>query len=131
MNKAIIMGNLTRDPDMRATSNQVSVCSFTVAVERRFKDASGNRPVDFINCVAWRQQADFVAKYFAKGNRIVVIGAIQTRNYDDRDGNKRTATEIIADEIYFGEKLNNGSQPAHEEPPAIPDDFDATLPFDL
>jgi single-strand DNA-binding protein len=143
MNKAILMGNLTRDPEMRTTQSQVPVCTFTLAVERRFKSASGERQADFINVVAWRQQAEFVAKYFHKGSRMVVVGSIQTRTYDDKDGNKRTATEVVADEIHFGDskKASSGydSQPASGAPAApsandgffpAPDD-DTSLPFDL
>ena len=138
MNKALIMGNLVRDPEMRTTQNQVPVCTFTVAVERRFKDSNGNRAADFINCVAWRQSAEFMAKHFHKGSRVVVIGAIQTRNYEDKDGNKRTATEIVAEEIHFGEK--KASSGGHEQAPPPTDsdagfhptpEEDTSLPFDL
>lgn len=137
MNKALIMGNLVRDPEMRTTQNQVPVCTFTVAVERRFKDTNGNRAADFINCVAWRQSAEFMTKYFHKGSRVVVIGAIQTRNYEDKDGNKRTATEIVVEEIHFGEKkASSGGQ--EQAPPPDSDagfykasDEDTSLPFDL
>lgn len=137
LNKTILMGNLTRDPELRTTSNQVPVASFTLAVERNFKDANGNRVVDFINCVAWRNQAEFVTKYFQKGVRMVLVGSIQTRTYDDKDGNKRTATEVVADEIFFGEKKTSGSGstagPAatQEFSSPIPDDADTSLPFDL
>ena len=143
MNKAILMGNLTREPEMRTTQSQVPVCTFTLAVERRFKSASGERQADFINVVAWRQQAEFVAKYFHKGSRMVVVGSIQTRTYDDKDGNKRTATEVVADEIHFGDSKKTSSgydaQPASGAPSAssasdgffpAPDD-DTSLPFDL
>lgn len=143
MNKAILMGNLTRDPEMRTTQSQVPVCTFTLAVERRFKSQSGERQADFINVVAWRQQAEFVAKYFHKGSRMVVVGSIQTRTYDDKDGNKRTATEVVADEIHFGDskKSDSGyeSRPAGgaSAPTAAVDGFfpapddDTSLPFDL
>jgi single-strand DNA-binding protein len=143
MNKVILMGNLTRDPEMRTTQSQVAVCTFSLAVERRFKSANGERQADFINIVAWRQQAEFVAKYFHKGSRMIVVGSIQTRSYDDKDGNKRTATEIVADEIYFGDtKKSSGgydTAPAASSPalPAAQDGFfpapddDTSLPFDL
>ncbi|MEG0785401.1 MAG: single-stranded DNA-binding protein, partial [Christensenella sp.] len=98
MNKAILVGNLTRDPERRTTSSDVSVTSFTIAVSRRYKDASGNYPADFISCVAWRQTAEFIAKYFVKGSRIGVVGSIQTRNYDDKNGVKRYVTEVNVDE---------------------------------
>ena len=137
LNKTILMGNMTRDPELRTTSNQVPVASFTLAVERNFKDANGNLVVDFINCVAWRNQAEFVTKYFQKGVRMVLVGSLQTRTYDDKDGNKRTATEVVADEIFFGEKKTSGSGSAagpaatQEYSSPIPDDADTSLPFDL
>ena len=108
MNKAILVGNLTKDPEMRTTPNGVSVTSFTVAVQRRYKDADGNYQADFINCVAWRSTAEFVAKYFTKGSRIGVVGTVQTRTYDDQNGNKRYVTEVVADEVEFaGDKAQN------------------------
>ena len=108
MNKAILLGNLTRDPEQRTTSSGIAVTSFTVAVRRRYKDADGNYQADFINCVAWRSTAEFVAKYFTKGSRIGVAGTIQTRTYNDQNGNKRYVTEVVADEVEFaGSKAQN------------------------
>ena len=108
MNKAIIVGNLTKDPEMRTTPNGVSVTSFTVAVNRRYKSQDGQQQTDFINCVAWRSTAEFVAKYFTKGSRIGVVGTIQTRTYNDQNGNKRYVTEVVADEVEFaGSKTQN------------------------
>lgn len=108
MNKAILVGNLTRDPEMRTTPNGVSVTSFTVAVNRRYKSQDGQQQTDFINCVAWRSTAEFVAKHFTKGSRIGVVGTIQTRTYDDQNGNKRYVTEVVADEVEFaGSKTQN------------------------
>lgn len=108
MNKAILVGNLTRGPEMRTTPNGVSVTSFTVAVNRRYKSQDGQQQTDFINCVAWRSTAEFVAKYFTKGSRIGVVGTIQTRTYDDQNGNKRYVTEVVADEVEFaGSKTQN------------------------
>ena len=108
MNKAILVGNLTRDPEQRTTSSGIAVTSFTVAVRRRYKDADGNYQADFINCVACRSTAEFVAKYFTKGSRIGVVGTIQTRTYDDQNGNKRYVTEVVADEVEFaGSKTQN------------------------
>ena len=101
MNKAILVGNLTRDPEKRTTPQGTSVTSFTVAVQKRFKNQDGRYDADFINCVAWRQTADFVAQYFSKGSRIGVVGSIQTRSYEDNSGNKRYVTEVIADEVEF------------------------------
>ena len=87
MNKVILMGRLTKDPELRSTASNVSVCSFTVAVDRRFK-SEGQPAADFVPVIAWRQTADFVGKYFRKGNKIAVVGSIQTRTWDDKDGNK-------------------------------------------
>lgn len=101
LNKIVIMGRLTKDPELRRTQSGVSVCSCTVAVEREFKGADGNRETDFINVVAWRNTAEFLAKYFGKGQLVCVTGALQMRSYEDRDGNKRTAAEVIADGVYF------------------------------
>ena len=102
LNKAILMGNMVADPELKQTPSGVSVCSFRIGVQRRFKDANGQYASDFINIVAWRQQAEFVAKYFRKGSSIVVVGSIQTRDYTDQQGNKRYATEVVADEVTFG-----------------------------
>ncbi len=104
LNHIVIMGRLTRDPELRSTTSGVNVASFTVAVDRDFgsKD-SGEKQTDFINCVAWRSTADFMKKYFFKGSMIVVSGRLQIRDYTDKEGNKRTAAEIVADNVYFGE----------------------------
>lgn len=104
MNKVILMGRLTRDPELKETPNGVSVCSFTIAVNRRYKNAEGNYDADFVNCVAWRQTGEFVSKYFAKGQMIAVAGSLQTRTYE-KDGQKRYVTEVLVDEVNFcGEK---------------------------
>jgi single-strand DNA-binding protein len=143
MNKAILMGRLTRDPEMRTTTGQVSVCTFTLAVDRRFKSASGERQADFIPIVAWRQQAEFCAKYFRKGSRMIVVGSIQTRSWDDAEGKRHSITEVIADEIYFADSKKSeggyeGNTPLPPSPPSPagdgffpgPDD-DTALPFDI
>lgn len=134
MNKFIGVGRLTRDPELRMTQNQIPVCSFTIAIDRNHKGSDGERQADFINCVAWRERADFISKYFQKGSRIIVVGSIQTRTYDDKDGNKRTATEAVIDEIYFGESKRDQTQqsashPEVSQPPVM--DEDTSLPFDL
>ena len=103
------MGRLTRDPELRTTANQVPVCSFTLAVDRRFKSASGERQTDFIQVVAWRQQAELCSKYFRKGSRMAVVGTIQTRSWDDTEGKRHSVTEVIADEIHFTESKRNDS----------------------
>lgn len=102
MNKIILMGRLTRDPELRTTPNGVSVCSFSIAVNRRFKNAEGNYDADFINCVAWRQTGEFVSRYFTKGRMIAVVGSLQTRTYE-KDGQKHYAAEVQVDEAHFTE----------------------------
>ncbi len=144
LNCAIIMGRLTADPELRTTSNGISVTSFSVAVDRSYQKAGTERQTDFINVVAWRQTAEFVSRYFHKGSMIAVQGSIQTRNYEDRNGNKRTAVEIVADNVSFcGSKAESGTgaAPVAQATPAAPafstagaDDFssmdvDDELPF--
>ena len=109
LNTAIIMGRLTADPELRKTTSGLSVTSFTVAVERNYKSGE-ERQADFINVVAWRGTADFVSTYFKKGQMIAVQGSIQTRSYEDKNGNKRTAVEIVADNVSFcGSKAESGN----------------------
>ncbi len=104
LNKAILMGRLTRDPELRYTQSNIPVVSFTVAVDRNYRSRNEQQTsTDFINCVAWRSTAEFISKWFTKGKMIVVVGSIQTRSYQDRDGNNRYATEVVADEVMFGE----------------------------
>ena len=104
------MGRLTADPELRTTGNGIGVCGFTVAVDRNYRPEGEERQTDFINVVAWRKTADFVSRYFRKGQMIAVQGSIQTRNYEDRNGNKRTAVEIVADNISFcGSKAETGA----------------------
>lgn len=106
-NKAILIGRLTADPELKQTPNGISVCSFSIAVDRRFSGRDSERKTDFINITSWRQQAEFVCRYFHKGDVIGVEGSIQTRNYEDKNGNKRTATEIVTDNVFFtGSKAN-------------------------
>lgn len=100
MNKVILVGNLARDPELRQTPNGVSVARFTVAVSRRYSK-DGQQQTDFINCVAWRQQADFLCRYFQKGSGIQLCGSIQSRSWDGQDGKKQYATEVVADELSF------------------------------
>ena len=101
MNKAILVGRLTKDPELKTTGSGVSVCSFTLAINRRFKNAEGGYDADFINCVAWRQQAEFISKYFSKGRMVGICGSIQTRTYDREDGQRVYVTEVVADEVSF------------------------------
>jgi len=115
MNKAILVGRLTKDPELKATASGVSVCSFSIAINRRFKNADGNYDADFINCVAWRQQAEFLARHFSKGRMVGVVGSIQTRNFDGKDGQKVYVTEVAVDEVHFVD-----SKPTGEQAPAMP-----------
>lgn len=100
LNNVIIMGRLTKDPELKTTSAGLPVVSFTVAVDRRFQK-DGERQADFLNVVAWRKAAEFVEKFFTKGSMIAVQGSIQSRKYEDKNGNKRTAVEIVADNVSF------------------------------
>ena len=104
LNHIVVMGRLTRDPELRRTGSGIAVASFRLAVDRDFapKDG-GERETDFIDCVAWRQTGEFVSKYFTKGSMIVVSGRLQIRNWNDKDGNKRRSAEVVADNVYFGE----------------------------
>ena len=116
LNCAIIMGRLTADPELRTTGNGTSVTSFSVAVDRSFVRAGEERQTDFINVVAWRQTAEFVTRYFHKGSMIAVQGSIQTRNYEDRNGNKRKAVEIQANEVNFASPKREGGSFGGDQP---------------
>lgn len=107
MNKVFLMGRLTADPELRTTPQGTNVTAFTIAVNRKFSK-DGEKQADFLRCTAWRGQAEFICKYFKKGSMILVIGNIQTRSWEDRDGKKQSAGDIIIDEAYFtGEKKEN------------------------
>ena len=104
LNHIVIMGRLTRDPELRRTGSGIAVASFTLAVDRDFSPKDGGeRETDFIDCVAWRQTGEFVSKYFTKGRMAVVSGRLQIRNWNDKDGNKRRSAEVVADNVYFGD----------------------------
>ena len=104
LNHIVIMGRLTRDPELRRTGSGIAVASFTLAVDRDFgKNENGERETDFIDCVAWRQTGEFVSKYFTKGRMAVVAGRLQIRSWNDKDGNKRRTAEVVADNCYFGD----------------------------
>lgn len=109
MNKVFLIGNLVRDPEVRATQSGISVCNFTVAVNRRFKKENGEQETDFLNVIAWRQLAELCSKYLAKGRKVAVTGSIQTRTYEAKDGSKRTAWDIVADEVEFLSPQNQQS----------------------
>ncbi len=109
LNKIFIMGRLTRDPELRRTQTGTPVASFTLAVDRDFRDkATGERATDFIDVVAWRQTAEFVSRYFSKGRSAVVEGRLQIRDWTDKEGGKRRSAEVIADNIYFGDSKRDG-----------------------
>lgn len=102
MNKVFLIGNLTKDPEMRSTQSGVAVCNFSIAVNRRFRNAqTGQQETDFLNVIAWRQLAELCSKYLAKGRKVAVMGSIQTRTYEAKDGSKRTAWDIVAEEVEF------------------------------
>ena len=102
MNKVFLIGNLTRDPEMRSTQTGIPVCNFSIAVNRRFRNQqTGQQETDFFNIVAWRQLAELCSRYLAKGRKVAVTGSIQTRSYEAQDGSKRTAFDIVADEVEF------------------------------
>ena len=114
LNHIVIMGRLTRDPELRRTGSGIAVASFTVAVDRDFSGRDGGeRETDFIDCVAWRQTGEFVSKYFTKGSMIVVSGRLQIRNWTDKDGNKRRSAEVVADNCYFGESKRSNEGGAY------------------
>ena len=103
LNKSIVMGRLTKDVEMRHTQTGTAVASFTLAVDRDFKAKDGTKETDWIDVVAWRNTAEFVGKYFSKGRMAIVEGRLQTRNYEDKNGNKRKVVELMADNVYFGD----------------------------
>ena len=109
LNRIVLMGRLTRDPELRRTQNGTAVTSFTLAVDRDFKSQSGEKETDFIDCVAWRNTAEFVSKYFTKGRLAVAEGRLQLRDWTDRDGNKRRSAEVVVDNVYFGESKRESS----------------------
>ena len=130
MNKVILMGRLTKEPELKQTPNQISVIRFSLAVNRRFVK-EGQQEADFINCVAWRQTAEFISRYFHKGSMIAVAGSIQTRSWEGQDGKRQYATEVLADEVFFtGEKkLENQSQPQADIFTGFAPADDEDLPF--
>ena len=103
INICVLMGRLVADPELRHTPNGIATCTFRIAVDRNFVRAGEERKADFIDIVTWRKAAEFVCKYFRKGGMIAVNGSLQTRNYEDKNGNKRTAYEVVADNIHFGD----------------------------
>lgn len=141
LNVVVLTGRLCSDPELKTTNNGTAVCSFTIAVDRRYK-AGEERQADFINIVAWRSSAEFVSKYFKKGQMIAIEGAIQTRKYQDKNGNNRTAFEVLANNVQFADFGKKEDKPSAEVDPAndplanfqdsyedMTDKFDNDLPF--
>lgn len=139
LNRIVIMGRLTRDPELRKTASGLSCANFSLAVERDIPNKeTGSRETDFVDCVAWRNTADFVSKFFRKGSMAVVSGRLQIRAWEDKNGNKRRTAEIIADNVYFGSNKKDASQGAGlygDSPTPAPDfpmlEDDDMLPFDM
>ncbi len=120
MNKCILVGNLTRDPELTQTTSGVSMCRFSIAVNRNYANANGEREADFINIVTWRGLAENCGKYLQKGRKVAVCGQIQTRSYDDKDGNRRYATDVVADDVEFIGGGDGGSSAPREERSSAP-----------
>lgn len=138
LNVAVLMGRLTKNPELRQTPNGVSVTTFTIAVDRDYTPKGQERQADFIDIVAWRNTAEFVCKYFRKGQLVAVQGSIQTRSYTDKEGNKRKAFEVVADHVHFAESKkdssNNNTYPMRGSADVEANDFeempdDGDLPF--
>ena len=119
LNKIILMGRLTRDPELRRTGSGTAVTSFTLAVDRDFKSQSGEKETDFIDIVAWRTTAEFVSKYFSKGRMAVVEGRLQIRDWTDKEGGKRRSAEVVADNVYFGDSKRDVSNSGTSAPSPV------------
>lgn len=126
MNKFNGIGRLTKDAELTTTTNGVNVAKFTIAINRKFRNADGDYEADFINCVAWRNTADLISKYTKKGDRIGVCGSVQTRSFDAQDGSKRYVTEIVVDEIEF---LSTNNTEKKDEPTKLEPIDSSELPF--
>lgn len=136
LNQITIMGRMVKDPELRHTNSGTAVASFTLAVDRDFKNDSGEKETDFIDCVAWRGTAEFVDKYFSKGSMAVVSGRLQIRSYTDKDGNKRKAAEIVANNVYFADSKKTAQSGTSADTDAftggsdiVPIDDNDKLPF--
>ena len=133
LNKIILMGRLTRNPELRHTGNGTAVASFALAVDRDYRSQAGERETDFIDVVAWRSTAEFVSKYFTKGRMAVVEGRLQVRDWTDKDGARRRSTEVVADNVYFGDSkrpVSDSDTPAPSgEFTEVPEDEKGELPF--
>lgn len=113
LNQIVLMGRMTRDPELRYTQSQTPVVSFALAVDRDFTEKGQERKTDFIDCVAWRGTAEFVSKYFQKGSMVALTGRLQTRDYTDKDGHKRKVAEVVADHVYFAESKRKNDEDSY------------------
>ena len=136
MNKVILVGNLTRDPELTETPNGVAVCRFSIAVPRDYTSASGTRETDFFNITVWRGRAEYCGKYLKKGNKVAIVGSLQNRSYEDKDGIKRNVTDVIANEVEFltpksaqSEDGFDGDVEVKKERPQLEAIDDNQLPF--
>ena len=136
LNRVIIMGRLTKDPELKRTNSGTAVTSFSVACDRNFKGQNGEKETDFLDCVAWKSTAEYLCKYFSKGRMVVVEGRLQTRSWKDDAGNTRKSTEIVADSVYFGDSKKDGggasaepAYPAQSQQFAEIEEEDGELPF--
>ena len=129
LNRIIIMGRLTRDPELRHTQNSTAVASFTLAVDRDFKGEDGKRATDYIDIVAWRAAAEFVAKYFTRGRMAIVEGRLQLRDWKDKDGNARRSAEVIADNVYFGDSKRDSGAAEDNLGNVAPEGLEDDLPL--
>ena len=121
LNHIVLMGRLTRDPELRRTGSGIAVASFTLAVDRDYAAQGAERETDFVDIVAWRSTAEFVSKYFTKGRMAVVSGRLQIRNWQDKDGNKRRSAEVVANDVYFGDSKRDGAAPGgFDQTPSYP-----------
>lgn len=126
LNKVVLMGRFTKDPELRYTANQTQVCSFTIACDRDFGGKDGDKQTDFIDCVAWRSTAEYVNKYFGKGMMAVVSGRLQIRTWEDNNGTRRRNAEIIVDNVYFGDSKRKDE---YADEPITYTDEDVTKPL--
>lgn len=129
LNKIVIQGRLTKDPELRRTQSGTAVASATVAVDRDFKNQDGNRDTDFIPIVAWKGTGEMLAKYFSKGRMIVVEGRLQLRDWTDNDGNKRRTAEIVANSVYFGDSKQDGGETVEPKGGFSEIEDDGEMPF--
>lgn len=131
LNKIVIMGRMTKDPELRRTNGGTPVTTFTMAVDRDYKSRDGERETDFIECVAWKGAAEFVAKYFGKGRQAIVEGRLQLRTWTDKEGNKRKAYEVLAANVYFGDSKREETGGTYAKPAEYEEieDDDGDLPF--